>query len=155
MLVKAIPYEDYNGNKKTKNFYFNLTRSEIAKMHLYEDGGLDQKIKKMVESGSNREVFKYFEDFVLSCYGEKSADGEEFIKNEEIREKFRNHPAYDVLFMEFIEGGDTAMSTFINSVVPTDMAEQMKKADPEALNKLVGFKVIENKEVNPEGKTEG
>ena len=47
------------------------------------------------------------------------------------------------------------MSTFINSVVPTDMAEQMKKADPEALNKLVGFKVIENKEVNPEGKTEG
>ena len=146
MLTKAITYVDYNGEKKTKNFYFHLTRSEIAKMHLYEDGGLENKIKKMVESGSNKEIFKYFEDFVLSCYGEKSADGEEFIKNDEVRERFRNHPAYDVLFMEFIDGGDTAMSDFINGVIPKDMAEAVKKnADPEALNKLVGFEVIPGK----------
>lgn len=149
MFQKAITYEDYNGNKKTKNFYFNLTRSEIAKMHLMTDGGLDQMIKKMIESGSNKEIFTYFENFVLSCYGEKSADGEEFIKNDEIREKFRNHPAYDVLFMEFIEGGDKAMSDFINAVVPRDMQDAMKSSDPEALNKLVGFQVIENKEVKP------
>lgn len=149
MFQKAITYEDYNGVKKTKNFYFNLTRSEIAKMHLMTDGGLDQMIKKMIESGSNKEIFTYFENFVLSCYGEKSADGEEFIKNEEIREKFRNHPAYDVLFMEFIEGGDKAMSDFINAVVPRDMQDAMKSSDPEALNKLVGFQVIENKEVKP------
>ena len=149
MYQKAITYEDYNGNKKTKNFYFNLTRSEIAKMHLMTDGGLDQMIKKMIESGSNKEIFTYFENFVLSCYGEKSADGEEFIKNDEIREKFRNHPAYDVLFMEFIEGGDKAMSDFINAVVPRNMQDAMKSSDPEALNKLVGFQVIENKEVKP------
>ena len=149
MFQKAITYEDYNGVKKTKNFYFNLTRSEIAKMHLMTDGGLDQMIKKMIESGSNKEIFTYFENFVLSCYGEKSADGEEFIKNDEIREKFRNHPAYDVLFMEFIEGGDKAMSDFINAVVPRDMQDTMKSSDPEALNKLVGFQVIENKEVKP------
>ena len=149
MYQKAITYEDYNGVKKTKNFYFNLTRSEIAKMHLMTDGGLDQMIKKMIESGSNKEIFTYFENFVLSCYGEKSADGEEFIKNEEIREKFRNHPAYDVLFMEFIEGGDKAMSDFINAVVPRDMQDAMKSSDPEALNKLVGFQVIDNKEVKP------
>lgn len=151
MYQKAITYEDYNGVKKTKNFYFNLTRSEIAKMHLMTDGGLDQMIKKMIESGSNKEIFTYFENFVLSCYGEKSADGEEFIKNEEVRERFRNHPAYDVLFMEFIEGGDKAMSDFINAVVPRDMQDAMKSSDPEALNKLVGFQVIENKEVKPEG----
>lgn len=149
MFQKAITYEDYNGNKKTKNFYFNLTRSEIAKMHLMTDGGLDQMIKKMIESGSNKEIFTYFENFVLSCYGEKSADGEEFIKNDEIREKFRNHPAYDVLFMEFIEGGDKAMSDFINAVVPRDMQNAMKSSDPEALNKLVGFQVIDNNEVKP------
>lgn len=149
MYQKAITYEDYNGVKKTKNFYFNLTRSEIAKMHLMTDSGLDQMIKKMIESGSNKEIFTYFDNFVLSCYGEKSADGEEFIKNEEIREKFRNHPAYDVLFMEFIEGGDKAMSDFINAVIPRDMQDAMKSSDPEALNKLVGFQVIKNKEVKP------
>lgn len=142
MYVKAITYTDYNGEKKTKNFYFNLTRSEIARMHLYEDGGLENKIKKMVESGSNKEIFKYFEEFVLSCYGEKSADGEEFMKSDAIREKFKNHPAYDELFMEFISGGDKAMSDFIDGVIPRDVAESITKADPNTLNKLVGFEVI-------------
>lgn len=142
MYVKAITYTDYNGEKKTKNFYFNLTRSEIARMHLYEDGGLENKVKKMVESGSNKEIFKYFEEFVLSCYGEKSADGEEFMKSDAIREKFKNHPAYDELFMEFIRGGDKAMSDFINGVIPRDVAESITKADPNTLNKLVGFEVI-------------
>lgn len=145
MLVKAITYTDFNGEKKTKNFYFNLQRSEIAKMHLYEDGGLENKIKKMVESGSNKEIFKYFEEFVLSCYGEKSADGEEFMKSEAIRDRFRNHPAYDVLFMEFIDGGDKAMSDFINGVIPPDVAQSITKADPDTLNKLVGFEVIPGK----------
>ena len=150
MYQKAIPYVNYNGEKKIKNFYFNLSRSEIAKMHLTTDGGLDQLIKKMVESGSNKEIFEYFENFVLSCYGEKSADGEEFIKNDEVRERFKNHPAYDVLFMEFIEGGDKAMSDFINAVVPRDMQDAMKNSDPEALNKLVGFQVIDKNGVSPE-----
>lgn len=149
MYQKAIPYVNYNGEKKIKNFYFNLSRSEIAKMHLTTDGGLDQLIKKMVESGSNKEIFEYFENFVLSCYGEKSADGEEFIKNDEVRERFKNHPAYDVLFMEFIEGGDKAMSDFINAVVPRDMQDAMKNSDPEALNKLVGFQVIDKNGVSP------
>ena len=145
MLTKAITYENYNGEKKTKNFYFHLTKSEIAKMSLYEDGGIEAKIKKMVESGNNAEIMRYFEDFVLSCYGEKSADGEEFVKNDEVRERFKNHPAYDVLFMEFIDGGAKAMSDFINGVIPASMAESVKNADPEALNKLVGFEVIPGK----------
>lgn len=142
MLMKAITYEDWNGVKKTKNFYFNMSKYEIAKMHLVEEGGLEAKIKKMVESGNNREIFQYFEDFVISCYGEKSADGEEFIKNDEIREKFVGHPAYDVLMMEFIDGGEKAMSDFINTVIPASMADSVKNADPESLNKLVGFEVI-------------
>ena len=146
MFQKAITYEDYNGVKKTKNFYFNLSKSEIAKMHIYSDCGLDQMIKKMVESGNNKEIFEYFENFVLSCYGEKSADGEEFIKNDAVREKFQCHPAYDVLMLEFIEGGDKAMSDFINAVLPVPMREAVSKADPDALNKLVGFEVKKTEE---------
>lgn len=143
MLTKAITYEDYNGNKKTKNFYFNLSKYEIARMQMMENGGIEYKIKKMVESGDSKEIFSYFEDLVLSCYGEKSADGEEFVKNDVIREKFKSHPAYEVLMLEFINGGEKAMSDFINAVIPHEIAESVKNADPESLNKLVGFKVIE------------
>jgi len=142
MLTKTITYEDYNGNKKTKNFYFHLTKTEIAKMQLVENGGLRAKIKKMVESEDNREIYSYFEDFVLSCYGEKSADGEEFLKSPEIRQRFQCHPAYDKLMMEFIDGGDKAMADFINAVVPKEVADGIAKADPNELNKLVGYEVI-------------
>lgn len=142
MLTKTITYEDYNGNKKTKNFYFHLTKTEIAKMQLMENGGLRAKIKKMVESDDNREIYNYFEDFVLSCYGEKSADGEEFLKSPEIRQRFQCHPAYDKLMMEFIDGGDKAMADFINTVVPKEVADGIAKADPNELNKLVGYEVI-------------
>jgi hypothetical protein len=32
MLKKTITYTDYNGNKLTEDFYFNLSRAEIAEM---------------------------------------------------------------------------------------------------------------------------
>lgn len=145
MLTKAITYVNYNGEKKTKNFYFHLSKTEIAAKQFSENGGIQAKIKKMVESDDNMEIYRYFEDFVLSCYGEKSADGEEFLKSEEIRNGFKCHPAYDVLMMEFIEGGDKAMSDFINAVVPKDVAENIAKGDKDQLNKLVGFEVLPNK----------
>lgn len=139
MLTKAITYEDYNGNKKTKNFYFHLTKTELSKM-IY--GGFIDKLKKIIESHNNKEIYNNFEELVLSSYGEKSADGEEFIKNDEVRERFKCHPAYDILMMEFIEGGDKAMSDFINAVVPKDVADSMMNTKSEEVNKFVGFEVI-------------
>lgn len=142
MLIKAITYTNYNGEKKTKNFYFNLTKSEISRMEFMSDGGLAMKFKKMFETQDKKELFAYFEEFILDCYGEKSEDGELFIKNDDVREKFRNHPAYDVLIMEFLTGGEKAMADFVNAVIPSDLQDNMKNTDPEVFNKLVGFDVI-------------
>ena len=32
MLKKTITYTDYNGNSRTEDFYFNLTKTELMKM---------------------------------------------------------------------------------------------------------------------------
>ena len=48
MLIKAITYEDFNGEKKTKNFYFHLSKFEITKMQFQEDGGIRNYLKKMI-----------------------------------------------------------------------------------------------------------
>lgn len=142
MLIKAIPYEDFNGEKKTKNFYFHLSKFEITKMQFQEDGGIRNYLKKMIESNDTKEIFNFFEKFVLACYGERSADGEEFLKSDEIRQKFQCHPAYDVLMMEFITGGDKAMADFINAVVPNDVAERISKADLKTESEnLIGFDI--------------
>lgn len=143
MLTKAITYENYNGEKKTKNFYFHLTKMEIARMQAEYEGGLSGYLKKIVESDDSREIFRFFEEIVLMSYGEKSADGEEFLKSQEIRDHFKCHPAYDVMMLEIISGGDKAMSDFIKAVVPSEVAEVMNKADGRTeVNKLVGFEAV-------------
>lgn len=140
MLTKAITYVDYNGNKKTKNFYFNLTRTELAKMELTNKAGMLETIKQMINEDDREKIINLFETIVLGSYGEKSADGEEFLKSPEIVAKFTAHPAYDVLFMELISS-DKSMSDFINAVVPSDIAESAKD-NKKSINDVMGYEVI-------------
>ena len=143
MLTKAITYVNFNDEKKTKNFYFHLSSIEIARMNSLYDGGLEGHIKKIVESNDNREIFKLFEDIVLAAYGEKSADGDEFLKSDTIRQRFQCHPAYDILMTEIISGGAKAMSDFINAVLPKSVSEKMEKLDlRKEANKTIGFDVV-------------
>ena len=141
MLTKAITYVDYNGNKKTKNFYFNLTKTELAKMELTNRAGMLETIKAMINSDDREEIIKLFEKIVVGSVGEKSADGEHFVKNDQIRQDFMNHPAYDVLFMELISNEST-MAGFINAVVPNEIADGAQKNGAQAINDLMGYEVI-------------
>lgn len=46
MYKKTITYTDYDGNERTEDFYFNLTKAEIAEMELSAEGGFDKLIEK-------------------------------------------------------------------------------------------------------------
>lgn len=141
MLIKPITYENFNGEKKTKNFYFFLSKTELAKMELKEKAGMESLIKQMVNEDDRAKIVDLFESIVLSAYGEKSADGEEFMKSPEIIEKFKHHPAYDVLFMELISS-EKAMSDFIAAILPQDMAEEAKKNNGKNLDEIMGYNVV-------------
>lgn len=147
MLTKAITYTDYNGNKKTKNFYFNLTRTELAKMELLDKAGLEETIKQMINEDDREKIVGLFDRIVLGAVGEKSADGELFIKNDQIRENFINHPAYDTLFMELISS-DKAMSDFIAAIVPADISEGAKN-NKKNINEIMGYEVIPDGNIMP------
>lgn len=49
MLKKTIDYTDYDGNKRTEDFYFNLTKAEVAEMELSTEGGLVKMLEKIVK----------------------------------------------------------------------------------------------------------
>ena len=146
MLTKAITYVNYNGEKKTKNFYFHLSKTELAKMELTNKAGMLETIKQMVNEDDREKIIGLFEKIVLGAIGEKSADGESFMKSPEITAKFVAHPAYDVLFMELISN-DKAMADFINAIVPSDISEAAQKND-KTLNDLMGYEVIPDKKEN-------
>lgn len=117
MLKKTIKYTDYNSVERKEDFYFNLSKAEVAEMELSVEGGLVQMIEKIVAEDDGPKIIALFKDMILKAYGEKSPDGKRFIKNEELRIGFSQTEAYSNLFMEIATDADAA-AAFVNGIVP-------------------------------------
>ena len=117
MVKKTIKYSDYNGKEREEDFYFNLSKVELLEMEMSTEGGLENKIKKIVESNNKYDIIKYFKDIIRQSYGKKSEDGKRFIKDPKDFEEFAQTEAYVNLFMELATNSDAA-ANFINGIIP-------------------------------------
>lgn len=117
MLNKPITYTDYDGNSRTENFMFNLTKAELAELNLTTEGGLQTVIQKIIDSRDVPEITKWFKKIIMMAYGEKSPDGRRFVKSPELTEEFLQTEAYSELFMELISD-ENAAAAFINGIIP-------------------------------------
>ncbi len=118
MLKKTIAYTDYNGNERTEDFYFNLTKAEVMEMEMSTAGGLAETIQRITAAQDAPAIIKIFKELILKAYGEKSPDGKRFIKNEEISTAFSQTEAYSQLFMELATDAESA-SNFVNGITPS------------------------------------
>ena len=109
MLKKTITYTDFNGEKRTEDLYFNLTKAELVEMELGIEGGFKEYCAKIAESKNVAEVMYFFKDIILNSYGVKSADGKYFIKFDEngrrLADKFVQSEAYSELFIQMAQEG--------------------------------------------------
>lgn len=117
MYVKTITYTDYDNEERTENFYFNLTKAEIAEMDLSVNGGFEAMVKSIIAEKDNAKLIKLFKDLILKAYGVKSPDGRRFIKSEQLREEFTQTEAYSDLFMELVSDASAA-ADFLNKITP-------------------------------------
>ena len=130
MLKKTVNYEDFDGNKRTEDLYFNLTKLEATEFALDLPDEITDEVVKEGASAANMEaatrivqklggkgIIDYIRKLVLKSYGIKSEDGKRFIKSEEISTAFSQTEAYSNLFMELASDADAA-STFVNGIVP-------------------------------------
>lgn len=124
MLKKTTTYTDWMGNERTEDHYFNLSKSELTKLSLSVNGGLDQMLENMIKEQDQAALMKWFEKIILMSYGKRSLDGRRFEKSEEISREFSQTGAYDQIFMELVTGGEKAVAEFINGVIPKDVAAQ-------------------------------
>lgn len=143
MLKKTIKYNDYDGNEREEDFYFNLDEAELMEMELTTNGGLAAKIERIVKEQDNAKIIQIFKDIIIKSYGKKSEDGRRFIKNDEIREEFTQTRAYSVLFMELSSDADAA-TKFIEGIIPGNI--DMNDPKVIEMKKKAGF--IEDNKAN-------
>ena len=126
MLKKTLTYTDYNGESRTEDFYFNLTKAELMELEMKTVGGLEQKIRNIINAKNTPELVELFKDLILLSYGEKSSDGRRFIKSKELSDAFSQTEAYSDLFTELATDYKAA-SDFVNGIIPQVIQTQPAK----------------------------
>lgn len=127
MYKRSITFTDYNGQERTEDHYFNLSKAEVIKwLTTSGDYTLDKVFEKIVAKRNGKEIMKIFDELIYMSYGEKSLDGRRFDKSEEVKKNFMETEAYTVLFTELVTDAKKA-AEFINKIIPQDMADSIKE----------------------------
>lgn len=136
MLKKTIEFEDYDGNLRKEDHYFNMNKSEVIKwLTTSGDYTLDKILVRLSSERNGKKIMEIFEGLIRASYGRKSLDGRKFEKSEEIWNDFYQTEAYSVLFTELVTDARKA-SDFINKIIPKDLAadlDRIVKENPEGL----------------------
>ncbi len=117
-------YKDFDGNERTEDFYFNFTVTELQKMQMSKDGGLDKFVDKISKANDLDELIILWQDLLLKAYGEKSADGRRFDKSDEIRHNFECSKAFDEIYRELSTNTEEAIR-FFNQLIPEELRKEV------------------------------
>lgn len=136
MLKKTITYTDFNDNRVSDEFYFNLTRTELTEWEMQQPGGMSKFLERVIAAGDVQTLVKEFKDLVLRSYGEKSEDGRYFRKSAEITHDFSCMAAFDELYMQLAQDSEKA-AEFVNAVIPKELVEAATKDAQAMINEAV------------------
>lgn len=124
MLRKTIKYKDLDGNPLIEDFYFNLSKGEIAEWRIRAvkngEDTLEDLIKKIKEAKDGAFIIDTFKEIIVKSVGRRSEDGKRFIKDQETTDAFMQSEAYSEFIMELFTDPNFG-AAFVNSVMPADM----------------------------------
>jgi len=127
MYKKTITYTDYDDNKRTEDFYFNLNKAEIMEMEMGTSGGMQRMLEKIIAEQDTKRIIDMFKEIIVKAYGEKDSTGKRFLKIDDngrpLYHNFIQTEAYSDLFMELATDADAA-TRFVNGIVPQDIGPQ-------------------------------
>ena len=133
-------YTDYNGNKRTETFYFNLSKAELLDLEWRTPGGLENYMKHITSMLDGQALADTFKMLIEKSYGVKGPDGRTFIKTPEVLNNFKFTEAYSDLYM-LLATDDKAASEFINGIFPKEAVEAARKQKEMA--EKAGIKLVD------------
>lgn len=132
MLKRTISYTDYDGNQRSEDFYFNLTKAELAEMELSTEGGLEVMLQNIISARDIPRITAMFKKLILMAYGQKSPDGRRFIKDKALTDEFTQTEAYSELFVDLITDEEHAIE-FVKGILPAEIQQQINQENLKAI----------------------
>lgn len=121
MIKMQVTYKNFDDEEVTDTLHFHLSVKELTKMEVSTEGGMYDKLQKLLKANKGGDILAVFEDIVGAAYGEREDNNpNSFLKSPKISEKFLNSLAYDALFSKLVQD-PASMVTFINGLMPADL----------------------------------
>lgn len=142
MYTRTIEYEDFNGEKHSDTFYFNMTEAETMEW-VNETVNVDDAARlnpaEFIEKMQSKDIstvdfMRQVKDLICRSYGVKSVDGKRFIKSKAVTDEFLQTEAYSVLYMDLLTNPDSFSEFFLNGIIPKKLMariEEVRKEHPE------------------------
>lgn len=134
MIAKKIKYTDFNGEERTEEFYFHLSKPEL--LETYIKGGEEKLIDTLKDALKKRDSVMFFDllkDMIRLGYGEKSDDGKFFVKTDSkgrrLGDLFITSEAYSVLLMDELFQDITKATEFLMGMFPSDIRPTQAEID--------------------------
>lgn len=135
MYKKTITYNDFDGNERTEDAYFNLTKTEMIEFALELPDGVsntvdptemdtDKAASKIASMLGKKGVFNFIKDLILKSYGIRKEDGRRFEKSDQIRAEFAQTMAFESIMDEFMSD-DIAAANFVKAVIPDKVSNKI------------------------------
>lgn len=119
MIKKSIKFIDLDGNEKTEEAMFHLSKAELLALEAHTEGGLKEYITRLTKENNVSKIFDLFTEIITMSYGKRSDDGLVFDKTPEATHRFVHSEAYSELLVELLD--PEKASEFINGILPKDV----------------------------------
>lgn len=136
MIRKEISYVDYNGNNQKDVAYFHLSKAEIGKLQMRQNGTFIDRLQDLVARRKVEALYDFIYNLVLDSYGERDPEGRKFIKSEEMRTDFEQSIAFSEFLMDLLSDSDK-LSTFVKDIIPRDLMTAAGEVDAKAIPETV------------------
>lgn len=132
-----VTYESFDGEMVDEKLYFHLSKGELTEMEL-KRYPLSLKLARVTSgNGGAVDAYELMREFIECSYGQRSADGRRFIKDEAETRAFMISPAYDALLDKLINDDKFAYK-FMSGLFPKDVMEKAQKLIDENPGKTPG-----------------
>lgn len=125
MLKINIKYNNYNGEERETDAYFNLNKMEMKRMAAKYPAGIQAHVDRMIATDDSNGMMEMIEYLIKTAYGVRSEDGGSFRKNNEDLELFISSGAYDEYVFGLTENPDDFVK-FLMAIFPKDAADAMR-----------------------------